>query len=78
MSSCRYYCEDIHKNGDFFMLSNAYKKTEEIDLKWKNSFNKLYNNKTFFKEIVYARRSINSKGKGRGKIKEAIIRNYEI
>ena len=72
------YCEDIHKNGDFFMLSNAYKKTEEIDLKWKNSFNKLYNNKMFFKEIVYARRTINSKGKGRGKIKETIIRNYEI
>ena len=61
-------CIELHKRGAKIMLSNS--NTPYI--------NELYNEyKDIFNiKIVYARRSINSKGNKRGEVEEVIIRNY--
>ncbi len=67
----KHFCDQIHLNGHFFILSNS-------DVK---NFN---NENTFFDELyqkynikrVKARRSINSKGDGRGKLFELLISNF--
>jgi DNA adenine methylase len=57
-------CDYIHDIGAYFMLSNS--KTDYVD--------ELYKNYTI--DSVYANRSINSKGNGRGKVEEVIVTNY--
>lgn len=65
------FCDQIHINGHYFILSNS-------DVK---NFN---NDNTFFDDLyqqyninrVKARRSINSKGNGRGELFELLISNF--
>jgi len=58
-------CDRLNRNGVRFMLSNSY--TEFIL--------DLY--KAYRIDVVYAPRAINSKGDGRGKVKEVLVMNYE-
>jgi len=58
-------CDQLNRNGVSFMLSNSH--TEFIL--------DLY--KAYRIDVVYAPRAINSKGDGRGKIKEVLVMNYE-
>lgn len=65
------FCKYINELGAKFMESNSDpKNTDEED----EFFDELYND--FNIERVKAARSINSKGNGRGKISEIIIKNY--
>ena len=54
------------------MLSNSDPKNHDQE---DNFFDDLYSN--FNIKRVGAKRSINSKGQSRGKIKEILVRNYE-
>lgn len=58
----------LHKRGCFVMLSNS--DTDFINDLYKGLDKKIVTHK------VYAGRSINSKGDGRGKIKEVVVINY--
>ena len=60
------YCDEIHRKGYDFVLSNS--KSGEY-------FNDLY--KDYIIEIVKARRNVNSDGEKRGKIDELLIHNHE-
>ncbi|AUF83798.1 modification methylase [Mesoplasma syrphidae] len=57
-------CEEIDRKGAFFMVSNH--NTELIREIYKN----------YKIDVIYARRSINSKGAERGKVEEVLIKNY--
>lgn len=59
-------CDKLHERRVKFLLSNSAAPFI-IDL---------YNNKEYKVEYVKARRAINSNAKGRGEIKEVLIRNY--
>ena len=58
-------CAELDKRGILFMLSNSYTDT----------ILELYDK--FRIDTVEAQRAINSKGLGRGKVREIIVRNYE-
>lgn len=58
-------CDKLHKKGVNFLLSNS--STEFIK--------DLYKDYTVF--TVSANRAINSKGNGRGKVEEVLVKNYE-
>lgn len=65
------FCKYINETGAKFMESNSDpKNTDEED----NFFDELYND--FNIERIKAARSVNSKGDGRGKVSEIIIKNY--
>ena len=57
-------CQELDKNNVKFLLSNS--RTEYIEELYKN----------FRIDIVKVARSINSNGKGRGKVDEVLIYNY--
>lgn len=58
-------CDELNKKGVKFLLSNSYCPF----------ITELY--KDYIITTVDASRAINSKGQGRGKIKEVLVRNYE-
>lgn len=60
------YCDEIHKKGAKFLLSNSAT----------NFIQDLYKKYTI--EFVDVPRSINSNGSKRGKVKEVLVRNYEL
>lgn len=60
-------CDYIHDKGAYFMLSNSSAKFVY----------ELYDVDGYFIHEVKASRNINSKGDGRGKVKELIITNYK-
>lgn len=62
----RELCDYIDSIGAYFMLSNSY-----CDF-----ILELYNVNNYNIHIVKAKRNINSKGDGRGKVKEVIVTNY--
>jgi DNA adenine methylase len=62
----RELCDHINNIGAYFMLSNSY--TDFIL--------ELYDIDGYTINTVEANRSINSKGDGRGKVKEVIVTNY--
>ncbi|MBL0691895.1 MAG: DNA adenine methylase [SAR324 cluster bacterium] len=62
----RYFCDYIDKKGAYFMLSNSY--TDFIL--------ELYKIDRYTINTIHANRSINSKGSGRGKVREVLITNY--
>lgn len=64
----RNMCIEIDERGAKFLLSNS-----DTDF-----INELYDLPNFIIKKVYATRRINSDGKGRGKIKEVLIRNYKV
>lgn len=66
-----FFCRYLNNLGAKFMLSNSDLKNFEDN----GFFDTLYNG--FNVERVEAIRKVNSKGDGRGKIKELIIRNYK-
>lgn len=61
-------CVELHKKGAKIMLSNS-------NTPYINELYKEYED-VFNIKVVYARRSINSKGHKRGEVKEVLIRNY--
>ena len=61
----KHTCDKLNNKGIKFLLSNS-----NCDF-----IKELY--KDYIIEFVDAKRSINSKGSGRGKIKEVLVRNYE-
>ena len=61
------FCMRLHEKGALFMLSNS-SAPGVIDLYRKE--------KNFVIEKVRARRSVNCKSEGRGKVEEIIVRNY--
>ena len=67
----RDYCKKLHSEGHSWLLSNSDVKgwIEDGDF-----FDSLYAD--FNISRVLARRSINSKGKGRGELNELLIKNY--
>jgi len=67
----RDYCTELHKEGHTWVLSNSDVKgwVEDGDF-----FDNLYADYTISR--VLARRAINSKSDGRGKLNELLIRNY--
>jgi len=66
------YFSDLNKKNAKLMLSNSDPKNHDQE---DNFFDELYSN--FNIKRVDAKRSINSKGQSRGKIKEILVRNYE-
>jgi DNA adenine methylase len=67
------FCKNIHKKGAFFLLSNSDPKNVD---KGDNFFEEHYSDFNIFR--VDARRSVNSQGAKRGKIKELFITNYKV
>lgn len=67
------FCKKIDQGEGRFLLSNSDPKVLDID---DNFFDTLY--KDFHIERVEARRNINSNGKGRGKINEILVKNYNL
>tara|TARA_Y100000310_G_scaffold345523_1_gene465968 strand:+ start:4682 stop:5611 length:930 start_codon:yes stop_codon:yes gene_type:complete len=67
------FCKRIHKKKAFFLLSNSDPKNVNKD---DHFFEDNYSD--FYIARVKARRSVNSKGHKRGKIKELFITNYEV
>ena len=67
------FCKEINSLGGKFLLSNSDPKVLDSN---DNFFDELYAN--FNIERVEARRNINSKGNGRGKITEILVKNYDI
>lgn len=66
------FCNIIDKKGGYFLLSNSDPKIlDEND----NFFDELYKNYNI--KRVFARRNINSKGNGRGKISEILVKNFD-
>lgn len=65
------FFSQLHGKGARLMLSNSDPKASNPD---DDFFDGLY--KDFFIDRVFAKRSINCNGTGRGKITELIIRNY--
>ena len=67
------FCTKINQAGGKFLLSNSDPKVLDIN---DNFFDDLYKN--YCIERVEARRNINSKGNGRGKINEILVKNYNL
>lgn len=67
------FCTKINQAGGKFLLSNSDPKVLDIN---DNFFDDLYKN--YCIERVEARRNINSKGNGRGKINEILVKNYRL
>ncbi|WP_017293635.1 DNA adenine methylase [Geminocystis herdmanii] len=65
------FCDEIHRQGNYFILSNSDVKNYDSS---NNFFDELY--KQFNIKRVKARRNINSKGDKRGEIFELIITNF--
>lgn len=65
------FCDKIHQNGYYFILSNSDLKNHD----WSNLFfDQLYQNYNI--KRVKARRNINSKGDQRGELFELLISNF--
>lgn len=67
------FCNKINQAGGKFLLSNSDSKVSDVN---DNFFDDLYKN--YCIERVEARRNINSKGNGRGKINEILVKNYRL
>lgn len=67
------FFKKLNSKNAKLMLSNSDPKNIDIE---DNFFDNLYNNPDFNIKRVEAKRSINSKGNGRGKITELLITNY--
>lgn len=67
------FFKKLNSKNAKLMLSNSDPKNIDIE---DNFFDELYNNPDFKIKRVDAKRSINSKGNGRGKITELLITNY--
>ncbi len=65
------FCDKLSSNNIKFILSNSDPKSVDIQ---NNFFDELYSNYKI--QRVNAKRNINSKGNGRGEIKELLICNY--
>jgi DNA adenine methylase len=65
------FCQKIDSKGALFLLSNSDPKNTSME---DTFFEKHYSN--FSINRIYARRMINSDGKGRGKVSELLIKNY--
>lgn len=65
------FCDQIHINGHYFILSNSDVKNFNNDNTFFDDLYQQYNIKR-----VKARRSINSKGDGRGELFELLISNF--
>lgn len=65
------FCDGLSSNNIKFLLSNSDPKSIDIQ---NNFFDTLYN--AYRIQRVNAKRNINSKGSGRGEIKELLICNY--
>ncbi|MEM6319008.1 MAG: DNA adenine methylase [Bacteroidota bacterium] len=66
------FCQDIHNNGNYWMLSNSNPLSPDGTLSF---FQTIY--KDFNIREVQAKRSINSNGQKRGKLSELLITNYQ-
>jgi DNA adenine methylase len=67
----KHFCDQISLNGHYFILSNSDVKNFDDD---NNFFDDLYQEYNI--KRVKARRSINSKGDGRGELFELLISNF--
>ncbi|WP_017293994.1 DNA adenine methylase [Geminocystis herdmanii] len=65
------FCDEIHRQGNYFILSNSDVKNYDSS---NNFFDELY--KQYNIKRVKARRNINSKGDKRGEIFELLITNF--
>ena len=68
----KHFCDFIHEQGAFFMLSNSDPTFVDAD---NHFFDDLYAD--YHIQRVAARRAINANGNNRGEVNELLITNYE-